>query len=257
MPVSWRRVRQYFKHFSIDAPRMSVRSHLPWPWRAVAGIALLAIIGGMWWWGYDFGQIFGGFNRQEIEARIAALEGENAQLRAEGVEARAKISELDSELAMTKGAQATLSRQALELSTENTQLNEELTFLQKLVADSNKQVGLAIQRLAVERERSDAFHYSLFVVRGGAPRAEFDGSLTLQVTALAAGVDGAPPRSLTLMLPEEQPEAEAALKLKFKYYQRVEGTIRVPPDAQVRSVTVRAFEAGIAGPRATRTLVLP
>ena len=34
------------------------------------------------------------------------------------------------------------------------------------------------------------------------------------------------------------------LTLKFKYYQRLEGTIPVPPGAQVRLVTVRAFEAG-------------
>jgi hypothetical protein len=62
------------QHFSIDAPRMAVRSRLPWPWRAVAGACLLVVVAGMWWWGFDFGQIFGSFNRKEIEARIVALE---------------------------------------------------------------------------------------------------------------------------------------------------------------------------------------
>jgi hypothetical protein len=256
MPVSWRRVRQYFKHFSIDSPRMSVRSHLPWPWRVVAGVALLAIVGGMWWWGFDFGQIFGGFNRKEVEAKLTVLESEAARLRAEAVLLRAKNSQQESELAMTQGAQATLSKQALELLNENTQLKEELIFLQKLVADSNKQVGLTIQRLVVERERDDAFHYSLLVVRGGNPRDEFDGTLTLQAAVHAAAAAGLAPRQTILSLPEEQPETAPALKLKFKYYQRVEGTIRVPPGAQVRSVTVRAFEAGQASPRATRTLVI-
>jgi hypothetical protein len=61
----WRRVRH---HFSIDAPRMAVRSHLPWPWKAGLAVALLLVIGGMWWWGFDFGQILGGFNRKEVEA---------------------------------------------------------------------------------------------------------------------------------------------------------------------------------------------
>ena len=50
---------------------MAVRSRLPWPWRVVAGIVVVAVIGGMWWWGFDFGQFFGGVNRPEIEARIA------------------------------------------------------------------------------------------------------------------------------------------------------------------------------------------
>jgi hypothetical protein len=44
LSVWWRRARQ---HFSIDAPRMAVRSRLPWPWRAVAGIGLLGVIAGM------------------------------------------------------------------------------------------------------------------------------------------------------------------------------------------------------------------
>ena len=60
-----------------------------------------------------------------------------------------------------------------------------------------------------------------------------------------------------MTLPDDQPDTAPALKLKFKYYQRVEGTIRVPPGAQVTAVTVRAFEAGQASPRATRTLVIP
>lgn len=257
LPVSWRRVRQHFRHFRIDAPRMAVRSRLPWPWRAGVGLALVAVIGGMWWWGFDFGQIFGGFNRKEVETKIAALEAENARLRADVGELRRKNTEQESDLAMTKGTQATLSKQALELQNENSQIKEDLVFLQRLVADSTKQVGLSIQRLVVERQRDDAWRYSLLVARGGNPKNEFDGALTLQVAVQPATVGGAAPRPVILTLPDEQPDAAAALKLRFKYYQRVEGTIRVPPGAQLRSVTARAFEAGQANPRATRTLVIP
>ena len=231
---------------------MSVRSRLPWPWRAIVVLGLLTIIGGMWWWGFDFGQIFGGFNRKEITAKLATLESDNEKMRTEATTLRARNSQLESELAMTTGAQSTLSKQALELMAENTQLKEELSFLQKLVSDSSKQVGLAIQRLTVERERDDAWHYSVLVVRGGTPRDEFEGTLALHVSRTVAA-----PRRAVLNLPDEQPELAPALKLKFKYYQRLEGTIRVSPGAQVRSVTVRAFEAGQASPRASRTLVIP
>ena len=232
---------------------MAVRSHLPWPWRAVAAAVLLAIVGGMWWWGFDFGQIFGGFNRKEIEDRLAALESEKAALRSETGGLRTRNTQLESELAMTRGAQATLSKQALELQNENSQLKEELVFLQKLVADSNKQPGLAIQRFAVERERDDLFHYSLLVVRGGNPKDEFAGQMALAVS-LQPMPGSANLRPATLNLPDDQPEGSAALSLKFKYYQRVEGSFRVPPGLTVKSVTARAMEAGQASPRATRTL---
>lgn len=232
---------------------MAVRSHLPWPWRAVVAAILIAIVGGMWWWGFDFGRIFGGFNRKEVEARIASLETENGGLRSEAVQLRARNSQLESELAMTAGAQATLQKQALELMAENTAIKEELSFLQKLVSDSSKQGGLSIARLSVEREGEDAWHFSVLVVRGSSPRDEFDGTITLQAALLPASGEGRPS---TLTLPDDDPGTAETLKLKFKYYQRLEGTIRVPPGSLVRSVTVRAFEDGQASARATRTLAV-
>ncbi len=250
----WRRVRH---QFSISAPRMAVRTHLPWPWRAALLLALVAIVGGMWWWGYDFGQFFSGFNRKEIEARIESLTTENAKLAGEAAGLRAHNSEFESELAMTRGSQATLSRQGQELAQENAQLKEELAFLQKLVADSSKLTGVSIQRLSAARERDDAWHYSLLLVRGGNPRDEFQGQVTLQA---ALGVpspgDGAP-RPVTLTLPDDQPETAAPLMLRFKYYQRLEGTFRVPPGARLTGLTARVFENGAATARATRTLTNP
>jgi len=236
---------------------MAVRSRLPWPWRAVVGVTLLTVVAGMWWWGYDFGQIFGGFDRTETRERIAALGAENAGMRAENAQLRARTMQLESELAITSGAQAALSKQAIELQNENSQIREELVFLQQLVADSNRQVGLSIQRLVVEREREDAWHYRLLLVRGGNPTDEFEGRITLQVTVQPGAGGGATARPTILTLPDEQPGIEAALKLKFKYYQRLEGTFSVPKGSVVRAVTVRAFESGQLNPRATRNLVIP
>src|SRR5260221_9685527 len=106
MPLWWRRVRQ---NFGISAPRMAVRTHLPWWGRVALLAALLLMIGGMWWWGFDFGQILGGFNRKEVEARLITLEAENAKFRTEVTELRTRNSTLESELAMTKGAQEALT----------------------------------------------------------------------------------------------------------------------------------------------------
>lgn len=230
---------------------MAVRSRLPWPWRVMLAFGLLLVIAGMWWWGFDFGQIFGGFNRKEVDAKLAALQTEVGALRDEAAALRTRASQQDSELAMARGAQATLTRQAAELQNENSQLKEDLVFLQQLVSDTHKQAGITIQRLAVERERDNAYHYILLVVRGGKPKDDFDGHMTLQVTL---DPDAAGTRPVILSLPGEQPDAARALRLKFKYYQRLEGTFEVPPGALVRSVVARTFETGQAAPRATRSV---
>src|SRR5689334_10600348 len=137
MSLSWRSLR---RHFGISAPRMAVRTHLPWWGRGAIVASLVAVIAGMWWWGFDFGQILGGFNRKEIETRIASLEADAGKYRNEAADLRARNATLDSELAMMRGRQEALTRQVTELTGENAQLKEELAFLQKLVSDSSKTV---------------------------------------------------------------------------------------------------------------------
>lgn len=247
----WRRVR---RQFGIAAPRMSVRTSLPWWSRGALVVALLAIIGGMWWWGFDFGQIFGGFNRKEVEAKLTTLESDLTRYRSEATDLRARNATLESELAMNKGAQEALSRQVTELSSENAQVREELAFLQKLVSDSSKAEGLAVQRLAVEPDGDDSWRYRMIVVRGGSPKDEFAGRVVLRAT-LAGGTDAdAGPHAIEL--PTDAPESTPSLNLKFKYYQRVEGQFRVPVGSRVVSVAIRVYESGQTAPRITRTLSL-
>jgi hypothetical protein len=247
MRVFGRKLRQTF---GISAPRMAVRTHLSWRWRIPALLVLIALTAGMWWWGFDFGQILGGFNRSAVAEQQERMETELAQIRSENARLRTRASELESDLNITRGAQASLSRQALDLQNENTQIKEELAFLQTLFRDTGKQGTVSIQRLSAERDGDDSYHYSLLVVRPGNPVEDFTGQISLQAGLIADG------HASTLALPDDQPEAAAALKLNFKYYQRVEGTIRVPPGSQLRTLQARVLESGQPGTKASRSLNL-
>jgi hypothetical protein len=248
MRVLGRKLRQTF---GISAPRMAVRTHFSWRWKVPALLALVCLVAGMWWWGFDFGQILGGFNRSAVAKAQERLELELAATQSENAALRARTSELESELNVTRGAQSSLSKQALELQNENSQIKEELAFLQTLFRDSGKQGMVSIQRLSAEREQDDAYHYSLLIVRGGSPTEDFSGQLTLQ-----AGVLSSAGRPTTIELPDDQPDSAPVLKLKFKYYQRVEGTIRIPPGSQLRTLQAKVLEAGQPSPKATRSLNL-
>lgn len=251
MAGAWRRVRQ---HFGISAPRMAVRTHLPWWGRGALALTLVAIVAGMWWHGFDFGQILGGFNRKEIESRLVSLEAEATRYRTEAAELRTRNGTLESEIAMMRGKQDALSKQALELSGDNAQLKEELAFLQKLVSDSSKTVGLQIQRIDVEPDGEDMWRFSVLVVRGGSPKDEFVGNVVIRATLV--GLPPAEPATRVLQIPDDDQDASPALRLKFKYYQRVEGRFRVPHGSRVSAVAVRAYETGHGMPRATRSLSL-
>ena len=242
-----RRVRQTF---GISAPRMAVRTRLSWRWRVPALLGVIALTAGMWWWGFDFGQFLGGFDRGAVAERQARSDAESTAIQQENARLRARLAELESDLNITRGAQATLSRQTLALQSENTQMKEELTFLRTLFSDAGKPGTFTIQRLSAEKDRDNLYRFSMLVVRGGNPSDEFSGQLTLSASVAAAG------HNLTLTLPDDQPDTAATLKLKFKYYQRVEGTFRIPVGGQLRSLQARVIEPGQVAPKATRSLNL-
>lgn len=239
--------------FSISAPRMTVRTDLGWKLRAGLLLVVAALVAGMWWWGFDFGQIFSGFNRSQMKDRVATLEAENSHLKGESESVRAHVAELESDVAINRGAQGSLAHQNADLAQENSQLKEELAFLQKLVSDSSKQGAMTIQRLTFEPEAPGRWHYGVLLVRGGNPRDEFAGHVTLQ--ASVAGAGSGPPTLINL--PADQPDSATPLTLKFKYYQRVEGAFRVPDGARVTGITARVFEDGSSTPRVSRSLTIP
>ena len=244
----WQRVRT---RLGIGESRTAVATPMPWWGRIAALVAGIAVVTGMWWWGFDFGQVFGGFDRKEVEARLSTLDAEATRLRAEAADLRGRNSRLESDLAMSRGAEQGLSRQSSNLVTENAQLKEEVAFLQRLVADSSKQAGLSIPRLTIDVDPDGAYRYNLIVVRGGNPKGDFEGHVALQ--AALSAPDG---EVVTLTLPDDQPETRAGLDLRFKYYQRIEGTLRLPPGSRLTALIARAYEDGNTSPRATRSLTV-
>ena len=229
---------------------MAVRTRLSWRWRAPALLGLVALIVGMWWWGFDLGQFLGGFNRGVSAERQSKLEADTTSLKEENMRLRSRLAALESDLSVARGAQTTLSQQTLDLQGENTQMKEELAFLRTLFSDTGKPGTLTIQRLRAEKDHDDVYHYSMLVVRGGNPSDDFSGQLTLLATLISAG------HNSTLNLPDDQPDTAAALNLKFKYYQRVEGSFHVPPGAELKSLQARVVQPGQTLPKATRSLNL-
>ena len=55
-------------------------------------------------------------------------------------------------------------------------------------------------------------------------------------------------------MPDDQPDTAPSLQLKFKYYQRVEGIMKVPEGSQLKSLQAKVMELGQDIPMATRSL---
>jgi hypothetical protein len=213
--------------------------------------AAVVVVAGLAWLTYDFGRSLGGFHSGQAAAEQARLEGEIARLQSENEDLRNQLAAAERQMQIETSTQGNLAGQLKGLSDENALLKEDLAFFQTLMTSSNDAPsGVTINRFRV---RPDAlpgeYRYQLLVVQSRSRSKEFQGRLQLVVDVVQDGQ----PQVLLLPRPEDK---QASYLLVFKFYQRVEGTFTVPPEAKVTRVQVRVLENGVDMPRSSQTVNL-
>jgi hypothetical protein len=246
MPNLFKRIRQ---RFGISAPKMTVRTHLAWYWRWLGMVAFAAISLTLAAWMYDAGRRFAGFDRTELEQEVERLRDAVVRLEAESKRLRAIANAGDSRLKIEQSAQAQLGKQVKVLEEENRRLQEDLAFFENLAPSGDR---LSINRFTVQPDvLPGEYRYRLLVLMGGGRRERnFQGTLQLVVNVQVQG------RSAIIVLPDPTQPENTIFRLNFKYFQRVEGTFRVPQETRVQSVQVRVIENGTSQARATQSVDL-
>ena len=237
------------RRFGISAPKMMVRTHLAWYWRWTGMVLLASISLALAAWIYDAGMRFAGFDRSEIEQEVKTLRESVIRLEAETAKLQAVSNASESRLKIEQSVQSQLAAQVKVLDEENQRLKEDLAFFENLGPATNK---LSINRFSVRKDvLPGEYRYRLLVLLGGGGRdRQFQGSLQLVINMQAQGRNG------MIVLPEPSQPNNPSFRLNFKYFQRVEGTFRVPDQARIRSVQVRVFEQGSSQASATQSVDL-
>jgi len=216
---------------------MTVRTHVAWYWRWLGMVLLASLSLALALWIYDAGRRFAGFDRSEIEQEVKTLRESSARLEVEAEQLRAVANASESRLNIEQSAQTQLALQVKTLEEENRRLKEDLAFFENLGPATNK---LSINRFTVQKDvLPGEYRYRLLVLLGGAARdRQFQGSLQLVVNVQSQGRNG------MIVLPDRSQAENNNFRLNFKYFQRVEGTFRVPDQSKIRSVQVRVMEQG-------------
>ena len=239
------------QRFGIAAPRVAIRSHIPWYWRWVGMAVLLGISAASAAWIYDAGRRYAGFDRSEVQDELTAVRSSLDAAREELERLRAVANAADSRVSIERTAQQNLARQIRALEQENSRLKEDLATFESMLSSEGRSVpALSVHRFKVEQDLLPGeYRYRLLLLTPSNRRErEFQGRLELVVSLTEGG------RSAMMSFPEPADAGAAAFKLGFKYFQRVEGTFRVSPKAKVESVQVRVYEAGSAQPRAMHSV---
>lgn len=234
------------RRLSISAPRMTVRSHLPWPLRWAAMALTLGLSGAIALWAFEFGKGIAGID-DNAKAELAQLREDNKTLTAEREKLQSLANTSESLLKTEKAAQAKLAAQVKQLETSNAQLQDDLRFFERLIP-SNETKSLAIRAFQVEPGPGGELKYRLLVIQTGKNPPQFDGRYELQLT----GMQGSKP--WTSMYPLSAKQEEATYRLSFKSYQRVEGTLLIPTDTVIKSIQARVVDDN--GVRSTQTAKL-
>lgn len=229
------------RRLSISAPRVIVRSHLPWPLRWAVLALALGFSAALALWAFEFGKGIAGLDR-DAKDELARLRVEVAQLRDARDKAQAVANTADSLLKMEKAAQDRLAQQVKQIESENLALKADLGFFEQLLPAKGSE-GLSIRALQVEPLPSGQMRFQLLLMQSGKALPEFEGSYAL---SLAGTLDGKPWTA---------PVPGGPKPLHFKQYLRLEGVFDVPPRAVVQSVQVNVAD-GRGAVKATQTLKL-
>lgn len=235
--MRWKLLR---RRLSITAPRMTVRSHLPWPLRWAVAAVVLGFSAAIGLWAFEFGKSIAGLDRDAKE-ELLRLRQEVQQLRDEREKAQSIANTAESLLKTEKVAQDRLATQLRQVEADNLSLKADLGFFQRLLpAAGNQADGPQIRGFQVEQQMPGRVRYQLLVMQGRRGAAAFEGRYDL---TLVGTLDGRP---WTQAMPG------GAQTLQVHPYARVEGHVDHPPQAMVKTVQVRVTDAAGA-PRATQS----
>ncbi len=242
------------QRFGIAAPKVSVRTHVPWYLRWLGLAVMLAFSGALAVWMYDAGRRFAGFDRSEVEQELTTARSELAKLRDELERLRAVSNSADSKVSIERTAQQKLAQQIKGLEQENARVREELAIFESMLSSETASAApLSVLRFKVEPDvLPGEFRYRVLLLAAGPRRGkDFQGRLELVVSLTEEG------RSAMITVPGPGEAAAAAalpFRLSFKHFQRVDGIFRVSPKAKVSSVQLRVYEAGAPEPKVTKNV---
>jgi hypothetical protein len=235
--MKWKLFR---RKMTISAPRVSVRTQLPWPVRAILGFVVLAAAAAAGVALYEYGRQFAGPDRRELLGDIAKLQSQVRELTADRDRFAALATAYDSQMRVERASQDQLVKQVGDLENESNRLREDLAFFESLLPAGTGGKGVVIRSFRVQAEGApNQMRYRLLVQQSGKPERDFVGTVQMQINFAQGG------RSFTLTVPDPDSARTAeVLGLSFRHYQRVEGTFALPEGAVARSVLVRIVANG-------------
>ena len=241
------RFRLLRRRLTISAPRMAVRSAMPWPLRWVVLALALGFCAAISLWAFEFGKDIAGLDHSakaellRLRTELDSLRTELDKVKDERDQAQSIANTAGTLVTAEKAAQEKVLLQVKQLESDNRSLRDDLGFFEKLIPSGGAD-GVAIRGLQGELQPGNALRWQVLVIQANRNAAEFSGRVelsfsgTLNGKAWFAPLSGGP-----------QP-------IKVKQYGRFEGLFEIPPQVTVKAMTAKLLDGNNV--RASQTIKL-
>lgn len=215
-----------------------MRSQRPWYWRLLIAVVLVFLGYLLAYWQAAGGE-FGKLNKS-----LGSLLEENRAL-------QSRLVHGERQLQVERAAQDNLSKELAKLQDEDMRLKEDVAFYKSILTDN---VGAAQVKLhsfkLTKGQQPGQYEYHILMVQSGRHDRTIQGNIKLMLSGIQSGKQVSLPVSL------DQATAQA-MKVNFKYYQRIDGSFMVPNGMLAQAVEASFIEIGGNQPKISVRTDLP
>lgn len=227
------RFRLLRRRLTISAPRMAVRSAMPWPLRWVVAAIVLGFCAAIALWAFEFGRDIAGLENggqaemQQLRTQLEALKAELEAARAQRDQAQSIANTAGTLVAAEKASSEHVNTQVKQLEVENRRLRDDLGFFEKLIpADATDAV--AIRGLQAEGVDNGKIRWQVLVIQSKKNAPELVGKLEIMLTGFSNG--------------KPWTGSASTMPLKITQYGRLEGYLDIPAQVTVKGLTAKVVD---------------
>ena len=227
------RFRLLRRRLTISAPRMAVRSAMPWPLRWAVAAIMLGFCAAIALWAFEFGRDIAGLENggqadmQQLRAQVEALKTDLDKAHEQRDQAQSIANTAGTLVAAEKASSERVSAQVKHLEAENRRLRDDLGFFEKLIPTDSTD-AVAIRGLQAEAIDNGKIRWQVLVIQSKKNAPELVGKLEIMLTGLSNG--------------KPWTGSVSTMPLKIMQYGRLEGSLDIPAQVTVKGLTAKVVD---------------
>lgn len=182
---------------------------------------VLLIVGISLWFAYERGREAGGYDSTSSNDTIDGLENRLAELQSEMASMQSNNTALERNNHIEKDANRQVKQTIVKLQDDILQLNEEVTFYRSIVSPQKGKRSLFIKDLQFVKKSTNEYNYKIVVTQRGSKHRVVRGIIHVAFNGVKDG------KAYSIKM-DKMVTSKEKFKLGFKYFQRFQGTIKIP-----------------------------